>query len=479
MILHNLLRQYRNLSAPVKASFWFVICNVIQKGVQFLVMPIFTRLMSAEAYGRYSVFLSWYQIISIFATLNMWNYVLNNGMIKYENDRKGYLSSLQGLSWIITIGLFLIYLPISGFWRKNTGLTFVEMLVMFIELAFMPSYEYWCQSERFEYKYKAVVVVSLAVTLFIPFVSIPLIIISKNKWMAAIIGRSLTSAVIFMIPAVLIFVKGKKIYEKEYWRFALKFNIPLIPHYLSGIILNHSDRIMISGYCGNDKAGVYSMAYSAATVLRIINSAILASYIPYTYKSIKNGCFEGIRKNSSYLLIIISIMNLGLICVAPEAIKFLGPEEYQGAMYVIPPIAMSVIFMFLFNLFANIEYYFEKTKFVACASVGSAVLNVILNIIFIPKFGYIAAGYTTLVCYIIYSLGHYIFMRIICCKMLDGRKVYDTTAITGITVISIVVSFFIMKFYEQPIVRYIIVFIFLACCLCNYKAIKKLFKKID
>ncbi|MGN1306021.1 MAG: lipopolysaccharide biosynthesis protein [Oscillospiraceae bacterium] len=469
--MNKIIEKYHSLSNPVKASLWFTMCSILQKGIQFLTVPVMTRIMTSEQYGEYSVFLSWYQIIMIFATLNMWNYVLSNGMIKYENDRDGYLSSLQGLSTLITVVLFAVYVVFSGIWEKTTSLSFPAMAIMFIELLLMPSFEYWCARKRFEYSYKGVVILSLAIAVLVPTVSIPLIILTEEKGMAAIIGRTITSAVVYAIPFVIIAVKGKKFYSKEYWSFALKFNLPLIPHFLSLIVLQQSDRIMISSICGDDKAGIYSVAYSAAVILQIVNTAVLSSFIPYTYNSIKEQKYSGICRNANFLLILIAFMNLLLICVAPEAIRILGPEEYYEAAYIIPPVAISGTFMFMFNLFANIEYYFEETKFVAAASIFSAAANVVLNAIFIPIFGYHAAGYTTLACYILFSLAHYIFMRIVLKKHLSGRKIYNGKLLVLIVSASVALSMLLQLAYPYPVVRYGILIIAIVICVIKRNTI--------
>ena len=57
-------------------------------------------------------------------------------------------------------------------------------------------------------------------------------------------------------------IKGKKFYSAKFWKHALMFNLPLIPHYLSQTILNSADRIMISSLVGASEAGIYSLAYS-------------------------------------------------------------------------------------------------------------------------------------------------------------------------------------------------------------------------
>lgn len=454
LMFKNIVQKYKKLSQPVKASLWFTVCNILQKGIQFITVPIYTRIMNAEQYGEYSVFLSWYQIISVFATLNMWNYVLSNGMLKYEHDRNGFLSSLQGLSTVITVILFLLYFPFSGIWENLTQLSFSVMAIMFAELLFMPSFEYWCARKRFEYDYKYVVILSLLISFFIPAVSIPMILITQKKGLSAIAGRALTSAALYIIPFVIIAVNGRKPYNKKYWKYALKFNLPLIPHFLSMIVLQQSDRIMISDICGDDKAAVYSVAYSAAAVLQIINTAVLASFVPYTYSSIKNKNYKSIGRNANFLLILIAVLNLMLICVAPEAIKILGPEEYYEAAYVVPPVAISGIFMFMFNLFANIEYYFEDTKFVTMASITSAVANIVLNAVFIPILGFIAAGYTTLLCYILFSAGHYLFMRVVCKKRLAGVHIYNSKFMLLFSVAAIGASFILLSLYNYPYVRY-------------------------
>ena len=259
--MNKFLNKYRNMSKPVKASLWFTLCNIMQKGIQFVTIPIYTRMMSTEQYGEYTVFLSWYQIISIFATLNMWNYVINNGLVKYEKDKDGFVSSLQGLSTTLTAIFTVVYMLLSGVWETWTQLTPAMMVVMIAELLVMPSFEYWCAKKRFEYDFKWVVILSLMITALIPAVSIPLVMIMSEKGLAAIIGRAATSSVIYVIPFIIIMVKGRRFYNREYWRFALKFNLPLIPHFLSTMILQQSDRIMISNMCGQDKAGIYSLAF--------------------------------------------------------------------------------------------------------------------------------------------------------------------------------------------------------------------------
>ena len=99
----ELKKSYNNMPVQVKASFWFLICSFMQKGISTIATPIFTRLLTTAEYGQYNVFNSWLGIVTIFVSLNLSAGVYSQGLIKYENDRNIFSSSLQGLSTVLTI----------------------------------------------------------------------------------------------------------------------------------------------------------------------------------------------------------------------------------------------------------------------------------------------------------------------------------------------------------------------------------------
>ena len=114
----NITSKYRSLSVQAKAALWFTICSFLQKGISFITVPIFTRLMSTEEYGTYTVYLSWLQILTIMTSLYLFNGVYDNAMAKYEKQRDEYTSAMQGLTLVITGAVFALYCFTSGFWEK-------------------------------------------------------------------------------------------------------------------------------------------------------------------------------------------------------------------------------------------------------------------------------------------------------------------------------------------------------------------------
>ncbi len=264
-------------------------------------------------------------------------------------------------------------------------------------------------------------------------------------------------------------VEGKKFIALDYWRYALIFNIPLIPHYLSYVILAQSDRIMIAKFIGDDKAGIYSIAYSLSTVAMIIFNAINSSFIPWTYKKLKEKSYKDLEEKTNILVLIGAIWCFLFMILAPEAIRVLAPPTYYEAVYIIPPVVMGVYFTFIYTFFANIEFYYKQTILVMIASVTTALLNITLNLIFIPKFGYIAAGYTTMIGYLMLCFIHYIFM-----KKIQKNRVYNINFIVIISTILISLSFIVLILYKYSLFRYLLIGIILIILILFNRSLKNL-----
>ncbi len=455
--LSNLLTKYKNIAPPVKAALWFTICNIVQKGISMITVPIFTRLLTTQQYGVYSVYQSWYSIICVFATLNLYYGVFNNGMVKYPDKKDAFTSSLQGLTTTITAVLLVVFLVARKFWCGVLELPELLVYVMFAELLFAPAYSFWAARQRFEYKYLALVAVTVIMAVASPLLGVLAVLISEYKAEARIISFVLVEVVIGTICYIYNMRKGKQFFNKDFWKFALAFNIPLIPHYLSQSILQQADRIMIGSMEGEDKAAIYSVAYSVSMLMVLVTSAINNSFIPYTYNCIKERRFADLRKYTNSLIMLVGVGSFFVVLFGPEVIRLLAPVEYYEAIWIIPPVSASVYFMFLYPIFGNVEFYFEENRFVAMASVVGAVANIILNYFCIQWFGYIAAGYTTLLCYILFSFGHYLFMNKVLKKHMPGEKPYDIGFILLFSCVVLAAMAVITFSYTNAIIRYVLI----------------------
>ena len=146
-------------------------------------------------------------------------------------------------------------------------------------------------------------------------------------------------------------------------------------------------------------------------------------------------------------------------------------EKYFSGIYIIPSVSVGVFFTALYSLFMRIELYLKETKFTMFASLVAAVLNLILNYIFIPIYGMYAAGYTTLFCYIVLALGHYLILR-----KLKYNVIYDNKFLLFISILIMLLSIFISTIYKYNIIRYIIILIIIIIALVKRNNIIKIIK---
>lgn len=469
--VRELNKNYYNLSKPAKASIWFAVANILRKGIQFLVVPLYTRMMTTEQYGEYSVFFSWQNIIRVFATLMLFNHVFNNGMIKYTDDKNNFIASLVGISTTATLSSIIVYFIFEQWIEEFTGIPRYLMLLMFVEFFFMSSFEYWCSEHRFRFEYRPVVRASILMSVLTPVIIVILILSSSERGQAAIVGRILVAIGIYAYPFAIVNKRSHAYFNKEYWRFVSGFSVPLIFHQLSFILLQQSDSVMINRICGSSDAGIYSLAYSIAMVLLLFNDAILMSYNAWLYQKIKSGNIEEIRKIASLLIVFIAVLDCMLMLFAPECMKILGTAEYYQAVYAIAPVAASVFFMFLYNLFVGVEYYFEKANFVAIATATAVVFNIIMNIICIPKFGFLAAAYTTLGGYIIMALMHYIFMRKVQRNHCIKENIYSPKNAVAAAVYVLGFMVFSLFLIKMTLLRYFLIILIMLSTFLHKKKI--------
>lgn len=454
-IILEVINKYLSLSLHIKATLWFLICLFLQKGISFIATPVFTRIMSPSEFGAYNVWISWFGVATVIVSLNLFCGVYTSGIIKFSNDRKTYSQSLVSLNLVLCISWLLLYLIFDNYFNALLGCSNIQMLCMIFLIWTSSIYSFWASEQRVDLKYKQMVCVTLLLSISKPIVCFFLVINFSDKVTARIVGVLITEAVI-CTPLILHYIsKEQRFFNLKYWKYALFFNIPLVPHYLSQVIITNSDRIMISYFDSDKSAGIYSLGASVAQVVSVFCTAFFMSIEPWLYRKLKNGEIENLSTVAYTTFSIIGILNLMLIIMAPEAVKIFAPFEYHDAIWIVPPLACGIFFSFQYTYYAVFEFYYKKTHLIAIATFVGTFLNLIGNYLFIPVYGYQVAAYTSLLCYMVYALMHYIFMRSLCVKNYKVN-VYSFKVILILSFSFIILSAMFMLCYPYEILRYVL-----------------------
>jgi len=474
LIIDKIKNKWVKAPVAVKASSAYAFCSIFQRCLSFVTLPLFTRLLTTQQYGQLIVYQSWVGILSIFLTLNLAYGSFATAMVKFEHDRDGYISSVEGICVLLSILFFIVYLPLSNFWNRLFELPTSLMVLMVVELLATTSFQMWCGKKRFEFEYKAVICLTLLISLVSPVLAYVFVISYEDKGFARILGYALVTVVVGGFLFIHTAINGKKIINKGYWRFALGFNVPLLVYYVSQAIFNQSDRIMISHMIGTDKAAVYGVAYSLGVVLSFVLSAINGSYVPWYYEKIKNGHQKENRKVSLAISVFLAVLLSGVIWFAPEIIWIMAGEHYYEAVYVVPPVALSLLLLFYSQLFINVEFYYEKKEQLVKASIFAAILNVVLNWLFLPMFGYTVAAYTTLVSYVFFAWANYFAMKTVLSEQCIEDCAHDYKRLIFLFLGLCAFSIVGVVLYEYLFVR-LFVFLVLFVLVCVYKNMLNIF----
>lgn len=417
----------------VKAGFWFAVSNIVQRGIQFLYTPIYSRLLSTDGYGKYSTFLAWESILAVFATLNLSNAVFNKGMVKYEDDDDAFAYSMYGLSFFSTILTGGVCSILFLFLDPSLRLSIEEYILLFVVMYFKMAIQIWSSGERYHFRYKALLIVTVLSSLLNPLLSV-LLFYFRQDYRSVELGYVLSMLLVGIVLIVLSKKQKTHFYNKEYWHYALMFVLPLIPHYLSNVILYQSDRLMIGYYCDDASVGIYTLAYQLALATTVVFTAVNNALVPWLYRKIKGDDYSSIARVIYAMIGIVFIASLSLIIVAPELIFVLGSEAFMSAVSLVSPIVISTLLMFVNTLILDVLFYYEKNKSIMVATVIGAITNLVLNAFLIPRVGFEIAAYTTVIGYAVILIINYIDLLILKTPFLYIDKKSGLLVIIGTTI---------------------------------------------
>ena len=476
--IKKLFGKYKALPVAAKAAAAYMMASLFTKGLGILTTPLFTRVMSSAEIGEFNTFSSWYSLISVVATLSLSSGVFSLAMFEFKEERDAYSSAMLGLSFISSAIAGIIYVINPPFWNDLLKLNTPEVIVMIVAFFLIPATEYRMVRLRFEYRYKALIAISLTNAIVGTGLSIAAVLFCKylnfeNLAIPRVMGLYIVICTMGLANGIFIIVKGKSIFNPKYWKFAIVNNTPIIANSLANHVLETSDRLMITNMIGKSQTGIYSTLYTASTLPMIVIAAVNVNILPFNFEKLKNNEEHKIADVVSPILFVIACVCLLLSLVAPEIVMILATEEYYSAIYIMPPVACGIFFTSLSNLFGNILLYHKKTYFIMISTVVAAASNLAMNYFFIKQFGYFAAAYTTLISYIILAVMQFIFMKIV-----HRKRVYDIKFIVILSLALIACSMLCLLLYPYAIIRYIVVAALLVLAIIFRKKLIALFKTI-
>lgn len=396
-----------------KAGVWYTISSLLVKSISIISTPIFTRVLSKGDYGIAATFNTWYALLFIVCSLNV-GYSIGRAKIDFGERFDQYIATLRILCIIVTGVIGAVIFAFWGFFGRIIGLNQQAVVLLLVYLVAGTAISLEQGRYRFRYQYKQNIAISLYTAISTLAVSVALILtMTENLYMGKILGTVIPAVALSVFIWVRSFARDEVKPQREYFKYALSLSLPLIVHSMSVYILGQSDRLMIKHFCGDETVGLYSLVYQYAVLIHLFTTAVNQAWNPWFHDTYYAQDYSSIRKNVKRLMLFGCYIGIGCIAIAPEAIAILGGEAYAEGVVAVAPIALGIIIEFIYTQYVIIEMHLKKMKYISIATSVAAVTNLITNAIFIPMFGYVAAAYTTLFCYGLLLLSHYVVTRFV------------------------------------------------------------------
>lgn len=452
-------------SKALKAGIWYTVSSIALRAVSIVTAPIFTRLLTPADYGKFNNFFSWQTILACVFGLCL-NYSIGRAKIDYKDDFNGFISSIQTLSMFMGLATLFICLPfldaLSSFMEIDKALLISLMVMLIVS----PSIDYLQSKLRFEYKYGQNIIIAIINTVVSVGLSIALILLSELefRYAARIMGSVVPTFCIGVYAVAYLYVKGRKFIKLDYWKYALRISLPMIPHGLAMVLLAQIDRIMLIKLDSDVAAGLYSFGYSYALLISLFTNAIMNAWQPWLYEKVAAGHYNEIVRSNRKINALAFFIAISLIVVGPEVIMILGSAPFYESKWMVPPVIAGCLFQFIYGYFSLMEIYCKKTEYIAFGSVAAAIVKIILNYIFIPRFGYIGAAYTTMLSYGLLLCYHWLIF-----KKVFKHKIFAEGQLVKIIILSTLITFLLIFIYSTVALRYLILIVFIAIMFYRYR----------
>lgn len=388
-----------------KASAFYLIGSLFNKGFAFLTVPIFTRILSTTDYGIVTTYNSWISILSM-----VMGFAIHMGIRAAFIDYKEKIDDFVSVTTTFTLlcgGVMCLFIGGGAYLlRINVDLTLIVLcLLQGLATALVQNYSMYLMMQ-YRYKFRTALMILPNLLSVGASVFAILFVVKTDLYMGRIVPTALINAAFGLITVALVYARSHVLYNREYLKYGLAISMPLVLHGIALNILSQSDRTMITWLADASQTGVYSLIYNFSMIATVITTSLDGVWVPWFTERLKNREIKSINDLAVDYINLMTYAMVGVMFVGPEVVKLLASSKYWEGISIIPPVVLANYIIFAYTLYVNIEHFYKKTPYITVNTLIAAGSNLILNYIFIPLYGYVAAAYTTLFSYLLAFVLH-------------------------------------------------------------------------
>ena len=378
--------------------------DILTKATVFITLPIYTRLLSVSEFGTWNLILTTSGIIqAILALGGDVAYLRFYFTAKTDAERQLITSTWFGFLAVWSVSIILLCLFFAKtFSYLMTGTDSYAALIILalinLPLGLMSSL--CAQVLVNQFNARSAVRLNVLTT-----------VLSITFSIAGAIGYGLMGFFLAMLATNLIILTIRIISVRKLLRprFSasllkqmLRYGIPIVPASLAFWVFASSDRVLLSNLSSLEQVGLYAIANQVANLMNMLISSLQQAWTPQAVQIYETQVEQAPRVYAqimSYILLVFGVVAVLVATGGREVLIILSSAAYHPAAQAIGPLALGFVF------YASAQVTFlgislkKKTVLLGLVPWGAALINIVLNLIFIPRFGFMATAWSTTIAY--------------------------------------------------------------------------------
>ncbi len=389
--------------------------TIVGRLLNYLLVPLYTGVFKDPAdYGVISELYAWVAFLIVMLTFGM-----ETAFFKFINDKEDKETVFKN-SFVTVLGInilfFLVLLIFSqsiadsmSYSEHSEFIVVLGLVVCIDAITSIPMAK--LRAEKKARKFALIHFTAIAVNILLNLFFM-LVLFNENEPMEGVLFiliANLLSSGVKVVGTYKDFIGLKIAYNVELGREMLKYSFPLVIAGFAGIANETLDRVMMKPLLVNTgktttealrEVGIYSAVYKLAMIVSIFLQAYRYAAEPFFFAQKNNeDRFKLYTKIMNYFIAAMCIVFLGVALNIDIFKYFIRNEDYWVGLGVVPILLIANVFL---GIYFNQSIWYKlsgQTRFGAYIAIGGALITVLINVIFIPIYGYWASAWATLVVY--------------------------------------------------------------------------------
>lgn len=406
-----------NMKVLAKETAIYGLSSIIGKFLNWMLVPLYTYVLQAQSdYGIVTNLYAWTALLLVVLTYGMETGFFRFANKEGEDPATAYTTALTSLfttSLIFAVACVVLQRPIAAAMGYTGHEEFIAMLAVVVAMDAFASIPFaYLRYKKRPIRFAALklLFVGLNILLNILFLVILKWTDVRYVFIANFIATSIQT--LCLLPTIF---AERFHFSWSLLRQMLRYSLPLLVLGVCGIMNQTLDRILFPYlYNGPDaeaQLGIYGACFKVAMVMMMFTQAFRYAYEPFVFAKHKDRqSVEAYADAMKYYIIFSLLIVLGMV-VYLDLLKFVIAPAYWEGLKIVPVVLWTYVFQ---GVYFNLSFWYkltDKTQYGAWFSMLGVVITLVLQVIFVPRIGYMASAASSTVCYLIIMLLSYFIGR--------------------------------------------------------------------